>query len=63
MLIMKRFFILLVPALLLMIAVYFVWRNGYGAAEPIHSVELISGLVPEKIKTFGSTRSGASIRA
>ncbi|MDR0610010.1 MAG: DUF1573 domain-containing protein [Planctomycetaceae bacterium] len=45
---MRRIFILLISVLLLIIAVYFVWRNGYGAAEPIHPVELISGLMPEK---------------
>ncbi|MDR2755118.1 MAG: DUF1573 domain-containing protein [Planctomycetaceae bacterium] len=45
---MKRFFILLVSVLLLIIAVYLLRRNGYETAEPIHSVELVSGLTPEK---------------
>jgi hypothetical protein len=47
-LVMKRIFILLVPALLLIIAVCLLWRSGYEAAEPIRPVELISGLTPEK---------------
>jgi hypothetical protein len=45
---MKRFFILLVLVLLLIIIVCLVWKNGYKAVESVPSVELISGMTPEK---------------
>jgi hypothetical protein len=45
---MRRIFILLVLVLVLIIAVCLLRQSGYETAKPIPSVELISGLTPEK---------------